>query len=588
MGDQPKRIICIMFALCGIGCVAHRDLARIDQAGRVGSDDAVSRRSRVPPAMDAIIRAQSVDAALAPAGGTSEAADGPIGPGWVARAVVLASWPEQDRVAIEGTPSSPAGPPSPNGISGDSDLGSTVPASPAPRPEIAPPGATGGSQAGDAAAEAGAQGTPPVANAVSGNPAATNIVAGSGRLGDYFGINRNGIRFGGFNITDANGNLAGGLGPGKWAGDTLTIVDLSIDLEQFAGWKGALVGTQFLYFDAFGPGYSISNMVQGKNNPNALAGTVMGFNSLIAGPPFSRAELYELWYRQEFFDKKLIVRIGKSVPTYDFDNVAKAIPLRDQQTSIPSISSALFTPLYINPTMLGVLPGYYNSATGIVASWIPSDNFYFNYGFFDGNLARGEQTGFDGPRFNGYYLHLAEAGLNWKIGEEKKPGKFGAGAWFQTGKLKGFDNQPLTGANGIYLFGSQRLFYENPEVSNNGLSIWMQFGATNSDIVQTHRYFGLGLTYFGLLPSREEDSCGFGLAYGEMSGDADAGAVFFQNDHLRTNRLGPSETILTWYYQMKLRNGVYIQPNLSYIPDPAQHPGIPGAFDFTMRAIVLF
>ncbi len=382
--------------------------------------------------------------------------------------------------------------------------------------------------------------------------------------------------------------MAGGLGPGKWTGDTLTIADLSIDLEKFAGWKGGLFGTEFLYFNGFGPGYSISNMVQGKNNPNALAGTVMGVNSLSAGPPFSRPELYELWFRQEFFDKKLIVRIGKSVPTYDFNNVVKAIPLRDQQGSIPAISSAIFTPLYVNPTMLGVIPGYYNSATGITASLIPTDNIYFNYGFYDGNLARGEQTGFDGPRFNGYYLHLVEGGTNWRVGEEKKPGKFGAGAWFQTGKFIGFDKQPLSGANGIYLFGSQRLYYENPEVSNNGLLTWLQFGATNSDIVLTHRYFGLGLTYFGLLPGRDDDSCGFGLAYGEMTGDANAGAGFFQGDNLRTNRLGPSETILTWYYQMKVRDGIYIQPNLSYIPEPAQHPGIPGAFDFTMRAIVLF
>jgi hypothetical protein len=27
---------------------------------------------------------------------------------------------------------------------------------------------------------------------------------------------------------------------------------------------------------------------------------------------------------------------------------------------------------------------------------------------------------------------------------------------------------------------------------------------------------------------------------------------------------------------------------LSYVPEPAQHPGIPGAFAFTLRAIVLF
>ena len=94
---------------------------------------------------------------------------------------------------------------------------------------------------GDTPTRPGAKRSTPTANAISGNPAATNIVAGSGRLGELLGINRNGIRFGGLNITDANGNLAGGLGPGKWTGDTLTIADLSIDLEKFAGWEGRLV-----------------------------------------------------------------------------------------------------------------------------------------------------------------------------------------------------------------------------------------------------------------------------------------------------------------------------------------------------------
>ena len=94
-----------------------------------------------------------------------------------------------------------------------------------------------------------------------------NIVAGSGRLGELLGINRDGIRFGGLNITDSNGNLAGGLGPGKWTGDTLTIADLSIDLEKMTDWKGGLFGTEFLYYNGFGPGYSIGGVERGKNSP---------------------------------------------------------------------------------------------------------------------------------------------------------------------------------------------------------------------------------------------------------------------------------------------------------------------------------
>ena len=87
----------------------------------------------------------------------------------------------------------------------------------------------------------------------------------------------------------------------------------------------------------------------------------------------------------------------------------------------------------------------------------------------------------------------------------------------------------------------------------------------------------MGLTYFGLLPGRDDDSIGFGLAYGEMTGDAKAANFFFGGDDLRIElRLNPSETMLTWYYQMKIRDGIYAQPNLTYIPDPGQHPGIPG------------
>lgn len=73
-----------------------------------------------------------------------------------------------------------------------------------------------------------------------------------------------------------------------------------------------------------------------------------------------------------------------------------------------------------------------------------------------------------------------------------------------------------------------------------------------------------------------------------MTGDAHVGAIFFPGDNLPTTRLGPRETILTWYYQMKIPDGIFMQPNLSYIPDPAQHTGIPGALAFTLRAIVVF
>lgn len=410
---------------------------------------------------------------------------------------------------------------------------------------------------------------------VSGNPAVSNLFLGSGWLANALGLNQNGFRFSGINITDGNGILSGGEAPGSWTCDSLTIAELTIDAEKFVGWDGALFGAEFLYYSG--------------GNVNGDAGSVMGYNSLSGPPPHNRAEFYELWYRQELFDEKLIVRIGKSVPTYDFNNVTRPVATSDQTQPNPTISSAILTPLYVSPTVLGVWPGYYNSACGITTMFVPTKRIAFQYACYDGNLANGRQTGLEGPRFNGHYLHLAEVNSNWTIGAQNKPGAAGIGGWHQTGWIRSFSGFEQ-GASGFYCFGSQRLYYERPGESNNGLSAYLQFAATDSDRVFAHRYFGVGVSYVGPIPRRDHDALGFSLAHGKMSNDPNAGAIFnLPPPGIRNTRpLGSDETILTWYYQAKVYKNTLLQPNLSYILNPARIPGTPDAMAVTIRVIVLF
>ncbi len=129
------------------------------------------------------------------------------------------------------------------------------------------------------------------------------------------------------------------------------------------------------------------------------------------------------------------VRIGKTIPTYDFNNVVAGASLGHAAYDIAAVSSLIFTPLYLSPTQLGVVPGYFNSATGVVTTWIPIEQTYIKYGFYDGNLAAGRQTGSEGPHFNGYYLHMVEAGCSWGLEKDQLTGKFGFGYWHQTGML---------------------------------------------------------------------------------------------------------------------------------------------------------
>jgi porin len=425
-------------------------------------------------------------------------------------------------------------------------------------------------------------------SSIAGTPGAVNIVVGSGKLGDALGVNQNGWRLGGLTINDANGILVGGLGPGRWAGQNLTIADLTFDAEEAGLWQGGMFGTEFLYYTGYGAGPVVNGIEQNQGSPNSLAGSVMGFNSLDGKPPIHRAELYELWYRQSMCDDALIVRVGKSIPTYDFGNVVKPARMQNSVMNIPATSGALLAPLYVNPTMLGIIPGYYNSATGIVITVTPSEFLYLQYGFFDGNLPAGSQTGMMGPQFNGHYFHIGEVGVHWGTAEDELPGRFGIGYWGQTGPIETLSNGVEYGAQGVYFFGSQRLTWEDPGVSNNGLSSYYQFGASNNDVVVTQRFFGCGLTYHGLLDGRDNDSAGFAMAWGQMTDDPNAGKIYFKGYPPGPAPVGSHEVILTWYYQIEIKPGMYLQPNLTYIPDPARVPDTPAAFPFTLQSVVLF
>ncbi len=426
-------------------------------------------------------------------------------------------------------------------------------------------------RAPEAADDGGQRGSMPV----SANPAAVNIIAGTGALGRFLGLKEDsGIRFGGLWIGDASGVLAGGRYPGRWGLNSLTVADLNFDTEKLFGWTGGSIGTEFLQFTG--------------QPTNVLAGAFPGFDSLEVVPPLTRQQLYQLWYRQALFDDKLIFRIGKSVPTFDFNNVVKPVPVSDPAAAIPAVTGLIYTPVFVNPTMLGVIPGYYNSATGITTTFAPTKSLYLNYGFYDGNLARGRQTGLEGPHFNGYYFHIGELGFSYRQGPLRKPGNFGVGVWGQTGKLATFDGGTSDGANGVYLFGSQRLWFRRPNLDNSGVSGFYQFGANDSNALLARQYVGGGLTAFGLVPGRSDDSFGCGFAWTWLNRGDQAGHVFFPDAPPGPLQLSPSQLMFAAYYQMKLTDGVFLQTTLTDIPTPGQNSAIPNAFATTFRLIFLF
>lgn len=397
-------------------------------------------------------------------------------------------------------------------------------------------------------------------NGISANPGAVNIVTGTGALGRLLGFDKeSGVLLGGAWVGDAGYLLSGGVEPRTWSFNSLLLVDLSLDLEKILKIPGAQFGIEFSQFNG--------------QPTNDQAGVVAGYNGLPGPPPLNRSQLNQLWWRQRLFDDKLIVRIGKTVPTYDFNNVLRPLPLQDESLFVPSLSALMYTPVFKNPTLIGAMPGSYNPAHGITLTFAPTNNVYASYGIYDGNQARGEQTGLNvTPEFNGHYFMVGEAGYAWRLGSQGMPGTVAVGAWRQAGELAAGGVRE-DGAKGIYAFANQRLWLRHPGVDNSGVSGFFQFGVNDSDTMIADKYVGAGLTAFGLVPGRPHDSMGAGIAASWLN-----------------QRLGfrSSEVILQSYYQVHVVGDVYLQGYVTHVPNPGASPRLAPATAITMQAVVLF
>jgi porin len=399
-------------------------------------------------------------------------------------------------------------------------------------------------------------------SAIAGNPGAVNIVAGTGALGRLLGLDpESGLRLGGVLVSNGNYLISGGNAPGKTSFNNLLLANLDADLDTLAHIPGASFGAAMLRFDG--------------QPTNQQAGVVTGYNGLTGAPPLDRTELYELWWRQSLFSDQLVVRIGKTVPTYDFGNVVRPVPVEDVLLQIPAVSGLLYTPIFVNPTILGALPGYYNSAYGVTATVAPGRSFYVSLGGYDGNVARGVQTGLqNGPIFNGYRFQIGEAGTAWLLGSDNLPGSFGIGAWNQTGTLS-IPHSTITqnGTHGTYAFASQRLWRGSGYADARGVSGFVQLGINDSRTMLATRYLGLGATAFGVIPGRPLDSLGAGIAWSRLN---------------RNSGFRPNEALLQFYDQIHVFDGVYLQPALTVSPNPGERTARAPAIAFTVQSTVLF
>ncbi|MFZ4780146.1 MAG: carbohydrate porin, partial [Terrimicrobiaceae bacterium] len=145
---------------------------------------------------------------------------------------------------------------------------------------------------------------------ISANPAAVNRMTGNGGFVRWLGLKKDsGVFLGGVWVGNSNSVISGGEEPGAWSWNSLLIVSMGLHLNELVGWKGGKLGIEFLQFNG--------------EHTNREAGSVQGYNGTGGPEPYNRTELSQLWFRQELFEGKVIVRVGKMAPTVDFNNVQR-------------------------------------------------------------------------------------------------------------------------------------------------------------------------------------------------------------------------------------------------------------------------
>jgi porin len=151
------------------------------------------------------------------------------------------------------------------------------------------------------------------------------VEPGTGEWGRLVGFGPDsGVRLGGVLVSNGNYLASGGNSPGVASFNNLFVTDLDADLDRLIHIPGATVGAALLQFDG--------------QPTNQQAGLMTGYNSLPDAPPLDRTELYEFWWRQSLFADAVVVRFGKLVPTNDFDNIIRPVPVQDLSLNIPAVS----------------------------------------------------------------------------------------------------------------------------------------------------------------------------------------------------------------------------------------------------------
>lgn len=370
---------------------------------------------------------------------------------------------------------------------------------------------------------------------------------------DWFGarpwLDDHGVTVGANLTIDASRDFRGGGASGDNFTRNLFNLNLTLNTERLIGWKG---GTFFVNFQN-----------EAGTNGSERVGSIQTISNIDSE---GVTEISELWYEQTMFDGKLRAKVGKVDANTEF-------AVNEYGAEFLNGTAA------VSPNILGI-PAYPDPATSVNLFFYLNDTLYFGAGIYDGATQEGIATGSRGPAtFFGSPSDLfliGEGGAKWSLQDKSLAGRLGVGAWHHTGSFDRFDGGVEKGTSGFYLTLNQMLWRKNPtdQDDDRGIAMYAQYAHADRDVSEVEHHIGVGATWKGAIPSREDDVIGLGVSYANLSDDAAFTAS--------------NETLVEGFYKIQILKWLSIKPDIQYIHNPGGDSSATDAWVGSLRVQMEF
>lgn len=365
-------------------------------------------------------------------------------------------------------------------------------------------------------------------------------------------------------------NLSGGRSRKTAYLDNVDL-QLTLDAETAFGWQGASIFV-----------YGLGN--QG-DDPSSFVGDYQTISNIEAPATW---KLYEAWFQQNFFDNRYSLLVGLYDVSAEFDYAESAqLFVQSSFGTAPDFSQSGANGPSIFPT----------TSFGIRLATRPLARLYLQAAVLDGaagdpkdphgtQIIFGRDDGLLVTTEAAYLIGTDEEEYGRGIGrgyEIPYRGKITVGGWFYTEKfdaIRTIADQGKTykrrGNHGVYGLAEYTVWNE-PEHQDQALTFFVRIGFADSAVNQISLYTGGGAVYTGLLPGRDEDEVGFGIAA------AHNGRRFKQAQRRLGSPVENSEIAFELTYRAQLTPWLALQPILAYVVNPGTDPHLHDAVVFGMR-----